>query len=83
MKHVYRVEAVWDADAEVFFSVSDIDGFHIEASDLEEFEVIMMDVAPELIALNHRTATENDVYAPDEPLPVILWKQLEIKKAGA
>ena len=83
MKHVYRVKAVWDPDAEVFLSVSDIDGFHIEASDLEEFEAVMMDVAPELIVLHHRTATGNDVCSSEESLPVILWQQLEIKKAGA
>ncbi len=58
MKRVFRVHAVWDAEAEVFYSVSDIEGFHIEASNRDEFEAIMKDVAPELIVSNHRTTSE-------------------------
>ena len=49
----YEVKAVWDAEAEVFYSESDIEGLHIEAATLDEFEAIMLDVAPELIMVNH------------------------------
>ena len=49
-----EVRAVWDAQAEVFYSESDIEGLHIEAATLDEFEAIMLDVAPELIMVNHR-----------------------------
>ena len=73
MTRFFRVNAVWDSEAEVFYSQSDIEGFYIEASDLDEFEAIMMDVAPELIVLNHRTVSE---YGESftESIPVILWQ---------
>ncbi len=82
MKRVYRVNTIWDAEAEVFYSVSDIEGFHIEASNRIEFEAIMKDVAPELIVSNHRTASENSVCSPKGLIPVILWQHQEIKKAA-
>lgn len=74
MTRFFRVNAVWDSEAEVFYSQSDIEGFHIEASDLDEFEAVMMDVAPDLIVLNHRIASENGVYSSKELIPVILWQ---------
>ena len=55
MPQTFRVKAVWDAEAKVFYSQSDIEGLHIEAATLDEFEAIMLDVAPELIMVNHRT----------------------------
>ena len=62
MQQTFRVKAVWDAEAEVFYSQSDIEGLHIEAATLrlgsgqalDEFEAIMLDAAPELIMVNHR-----------------------------
>ena len=44
MKRSFTVQAFWDADAGVFVSESDIDGLHIEAATIEEFEEIMHDV---------------------------------------
>ena len=82
MKRFFKVSAVWDSEAEVFYSQSDIEGFHIEASNLDEFEDIMMDVAPDLIVLTHRTASENDVYSSKEMIPVILWQYPKINKAA-
>ena len=82
MKRVFRVDAVWDAEAEVFYSRSDIDGFHIEASDPDEFQAIMMDVAPELIVSNHRTGSEDSVRSPEEPISVILWRQPGFEKGA-
>ncbi len=73
MTRFFRVNAVWDPEAEVFYSQSDIEGFHIEASDLDEFEAIMMDVAPELIVLNHRTVSGYGE-SSTESIPVILWQ---------
>ena len=57
MQQTFRVKAVWDAQAEVFYSESDIEGLHIEAATLDEFEAILLDVAPELIMVNHRSAS--------------------------
>ncbi len=52
-KRVFRIQAIWDAEAGVFYSEGDIKGLHIEAADMEEFEAILMDTAPDLIAANH------------------------------
>jgi hypothetical protein len=57
MKRNFSVEAIWDAEAKVYISRSDIVGLHIEAATIEEFEEVLHDVATELIVANHLTAT--------------------------
>ena len=52
MKRTFSVKAIWDDEAQVFYAQSDIEGLHIEAASLDEFEEIMMDAAPELIKEN-------------------------------
>lgn len=47
-KRMFNVTAHWDDEAGVFYSDSDIVGLHIEARTIEEFEAVMMDVAPSL-----------------------------------
>ena len=54
MKRTFNVKAVWDDEAQVFYSQSDIEGLHIEAASLDEFEAIIIEEAPELIIANHR-----------------------------
>ena len=49
----FWVGARWDDDAEIFRSESNIVGLHIEATSLDEFQEIIMDVVPELIAANY------------------------------
>ena len=49
----FSVTAIWDAEAGVFYSDSDITGLHIEADTLDEFQAEMMRLAPELIIENH------------------------------
>lgn len=62
MKRVFTVEAIWDEEAKVFYSESDISGLHIETRTLEEFEEVMNDVTAELIVANHMRA----VAVPDQ-----------------
>ena len=57
MKRTFSVKAVWDDDAQVFYAQSDIEGLHIEAASLDEFEAIIIEEAPELIMANHRAAS--------------------------
>ena len=57
MKRTFSVKAVWDEEAQVFYAESDIEGLHIEASSLEEFEEVIIDTAPELIMANHRATS--------------------------
>lgn len=52
MKPAYFVKAIWDAQASVWTSQSDIPGLVIEADTLAEFEAIMMVLAPEMLAEN-------------------------------
>ena len=54
MKRTFTVKAIWDNEAQVFYAQSDIEGLHIEAASLDEFEEIMLDTMPELIMVNHR-----------------------------
>ncbi|NJR44191.1 DUF1902 domain-containing protein, partial [bacterium] len=58
MKRTFTVKAIWDAEAGVFVSDSDIVGLHIEAVTLDAFEAIMHDVAAKLVVANHMTAPE-------------------------
>ena len=53
MKRTFSVKPVWDDEAQVYYAQSDIEGLHIEASSLEEFEEIVIEEAPELIMANH------------------------------
>ena len=48
----YYVKAVWDAEASVWISETDIPGLVIEAGTLAEFEQLMNDLAPEMLAAN-------------------------------
>jgi hypothetical protein len=57
-KRMFNVTAHWDDEAQVFYSDSDIIGLHIEAATIDEFEAVMMDVAPGLVVANHTTKEE-------------------------
>lgn len=54
MKRSFFVRAIWDDEAKVFYSESDIDGLHIEAPTIDVFEEVVLDVAADMIAANHR-----------------------------
>ena len=50
----FWVKANWDREADIIVSESNIEGLHIEARTLDEFQEIVIDLVPELIAANHR-----------------------------
>jgi hypothetical protein len=50
MRKTYHVEARWDPEAKVWVSSSDVPGLVIETSTLAEFEVLMRELIPEMIA---------------------------------
>ena len=52
MKPSYYVAAVWDPEASVWCSQSDIPGLVIEADTLAGFEQAINELAPEMLALN-------------------------------
>ncbi len=77
MKRTFTVKAVWDNEAQVFYAQSDIEGLHIEAASLDEFEEIIIDAAPELIMANHRSVSEIAERPLKDLIPAILWQRSE------
>ncbi len=52
MAKAFTVTAVWDPDAEVFTTTSDIPGLVVEAATFEEVVDLVRSLAPEVIAAN-------------------------------
>jgi hypothetical protein len=52
MDHSYYVKAMWDPEASVWISETDIPGLVIETETLAEFEAVMVELAPEILAAN-------------------------------
>ena len=52
MKPSYYVAALWDSEASVWYSESNIPGLVIEAATVAEFEQLMNELAPEMLAAN-------------------------------
>lgn len=74
-QRTFHVRAVWDPEHRIYYTESDIIGLHVEAPTLEEFEAVVMDVAPELIVANHLTATDLATKSLGELLPAILFEK--------
>ena len=55
----YYVKALWDPESEVWYSESDIPGLVVEANTLSEFEKLMMELAPEMLAENENIHDAN------------------------
>jgi hypothetical protein len=83
MKRTYFVRAVWDDEAEVYYSESDIHGLHIEAATVDAFEEVMFEAAIDLIVANHIS----DADLADRPIrdliPAILWERPAVKPIAA
>ncbi|SFB08243.1 hypothetical protein SAMN03159496_01742 [Rhizobium sp. NFR07] len=75
MKRTFFVRAVWDAEAKIFYSESDIEGLHIEASSVDAFEEVMFDAAIDLIVANHMSAADLADTPMRELIPAILWER--------
>jgi Domain of unknown function (DUF1902) len=83
VKRTFFVKALWDDEAGVFISESDINGLHIEADTIEGFEDIMSEVAIELIIANHFTVPEMATKSMKDLIPAILWQRPNLKMAVA
>ncbi|HLV84456.1 MULTISPECIES: DUF1902 domain-containing protein [Devosia] len=75
IKRMFNVTAHWDDEAKVFYADSDIIGLHIEAKTIDEFESVMMEVAPGLVIANHVSKAELESSAPEDIIPAILWQR--------
>lgn len=71
----FHVRAVWDPEAEVYYTESDIVGLHVEAATVEEFEAVVMDVAPELIVANHMSAADLATKSLRDLVPAIMFEK--------
>lgn len=74
-RRTFIVTAIWDEDAKVFYSESDIDGLNIEASTLEEFEALLFDLGPEMALANHLIPGANPQASLAELVPTIIWQK--------
>ncbi|MBC7104165.1 MAG: DUF1902 domain-containing protein [Parvibaculum sp.] len=73
-KQAFYVKATWDEEAGVFYSESDIEGLHLEAETLEDFQAALMDVAIELILANHISASDFANKPLKDLIPAIFWR---------
>ncbi|MGI2035055.1 DUF1902 domain-containing protein [Rhizobium panacihumi] len=83
MKRTFFVRAIWDDEAKVFYSESDIDGLHIEAPTVDAFEEVMFDAAADLIVANHMSAADLADTPIRDLIPAILWERPVIVPAAA
>jgi len=59
MKSSYYVKALWDPEASVWVSETDVPGLVIEANTLSEFESLMVELTPEMLATNEEHHKKN------------------------
>ena len=70
----FVVTAIWDDEAEVWVSESDISGLHIEAATLEEFQREVREHAAELIVENHYRDVDLSRETLSSLIPTIFYK---------
>lgn len=68
----FHITAIWDDEAGLFCSDSNIVGLHVEAETIEEFRAIAADLAPELILANHITG-DDLLNKPLKDLIPVIW----------
>jgi hypothetical protein len=74
VRKIFTVKAMWDKDAGVYYSESDITGLHIEADNLEDFEKEVLEYAAELVVANHITDEELRTSQTRDVIPAILYR---------
>ena len=83
MKRKYLVTAIWDEEAQVFYSKSDIHGLHIEAGTLDEFESLIVDLAPDLIIENHLSSEDVNTTPLRDLIPSIVLREPQPMEGAA
>jgi hypothetical protein len=82
-KRTFSVRAVWDPEARVYYSESDIFGLHIETKSLDEFEEVMMAEGVNLIIANHVSAEDLASVPLRDLVPAIVWQRPEVMPEAA
>ena len=75
MKKSFYIKAIWDEEANVFYSESDIVGLHIEAETIEEFRKAMEDNALDLVFANHIKPQDLARKTLADLIPTIFWER--------
>jgi len=71
----FTVRAVYDDEAGVFYTQSDIVGLHVEAQSLEEVEDLVLSLAPDLIVANHLTKPDLMGRSLADFIPMIVFER--------
>jgi len=79
----FYVKALWDDEAEVFYSESDIVGLHIEAATIDEFVSTMEELAPQMVVENHVTKQDFAKKSPLEMVSSIIFQRPSHGSAAA
>lgn len=82
MKRTFFVKAIWDEEAHVYYSETDIFGLNIETKTLNEFEEVMNALALEMIMDNHLDIHDLVSKPLRDWVPTIIW-QRPIESAAA
>lgn len=79
----FWVEAIWDEQAQVFVSKSNIRGLVIETETIAEFKEVMEDVVGELIFANHMQGQELMKKRIVDLVPTVIFERSpEVAVAG-
>jgi Domain of unknown function (DUF1902) len=83
MKRTFYVKAIWDDEAKVWISDTDIKGLFINAKDLDEFEEVVNEFAGELVLENHWRSEDVPSDVIGSTIPIILWQRPDNKLQAA
>jgi len=79
----FEIQAVWDAEANVWYSKSNVVGLHVEADTLEEFERIVREEAADIVYDNYLSKAEIDRSNLKDFIPTIFLRPAESESPAA
>jgi hypothetical protein len=82
-QRTFSVKAIWDPEARVYYSESDIFGLHIETKTLDDFEEVLMAEGVNLILANHFSPEDLANTPLRDLVPAIIWQRPEPLPAAA
>ncbi len=83
MKRTFFVRALWDDEAKIWYSETDIDGLFINAKDLNEFEDVISEFAGDLVLENHWQHGQVPEEMIKTTVPIILWQRPSLTRHAA
>jgi Domain of unknown function (DUF1902) len=75
VKTTFFVKALWDDEANVWYSETDIEDLFINAKNLEEFEEVTSEFVGELVLENHWHCDQVPEDLIKTTVPIILWQR--------